>query len=303
MEFLRKLAVKINGNVILRNVVLAVCAVLVFVAVCALLLNIFTRHGQIRKVPDFSGMTIQEAQRAGRFASLDIGINDSLYVPAHEGGVILAQNPAPGAEVKSGRRIFVTINSFKQKMVVIPYVAGYSLRQAKNNLDLAGLEIAELIYRTDMATNNVLEERYEGQVIRAGNKIEAEVGSGITLIVGKAPDVPTQPVPGITGLSLREARNRLGEAGFNVGSIIRDEGITLLNENEAQVYTQSPGTGTYSQLGTVVSFAITTDDKKIEQGLAAAERDARAAAEARAAELQAMEEEENLRQAAATDGR
>ena len=58
MDFLRKLARKINGNPISRNLVLAACAIIVFMCVVNLLLNLFTRHGQVRDVPDFSGMSI-----------------------------------------------------------------------------------------------------------------------------------------------------------------------------------------------------------------------------------------------------
>ena len=47
MDFLIKLARKINGNVIYKNLVLAACGIIVFVCVVNLLLNLFTRHGQI----------------------------------------------------------------------------------------------------------------------------------------------------------------------------------------------------------------------------------------------------------------
>ena len=290
MNFLRELVKKINSNVITRNLVLAVCAILVFVVAANILLNLFTRHGQIRKVPDFSGMTVDEAKHAGRHASLKIEINDSLYVPVYEGGIILEQNPKPGAEVKSGRRIFVTVNSFKQKTVVIPYVTGFSLRQAKTNLDIAGLGIEKLIYKSDIATNNVLEERYDGKVIGPGNKLEAEVGSGVTLVVGLAEDATPQAIPMVVGFSLHEAKSRLWEIGFNVGKVTMDEGINPLNEREATVYMQSPGPGTRMALGTSVNFAITLDESKLEKGVKAADKEARAAAAAYESELKESEE-------------
>lgn len=282
MEYLRKLIAKISGNPIARNLVLAFCAIIVFGFVANLLLNLFTRHGQIREVPDLSGMTIDEAKHAGKGASLRIEINDSLYVPAYPGGVILEQNPEAGAKVKSGRRVFVTINSYNQKMVTIPYVTGYSLRQAKSNLEMAGLEIDKLIYQNDLATNNVLEERYNGRIIRQGNKVQAEMGSGITLVVGLGSEDAVQAVPRLAGFSAREAKSRLWEAGFNVGRIKRDVGINLLNEKEAQVCAQSPAAGTRLGLGTSVDFTLTLDEKKIEEGRKQAERAMRAAAKAHA---------------------
>lgn len=234
MDFLRKLARKINGNPISRNLVLAACAIIVFMCVVNLLLNLFTRHGQVRDVPDFSGMTVEEAVKAGKGASLKIEVNDSLYVPAYPGGVILEQNPSAGARVKSGRHIFVTINSFHQKMVTVPYVTGFSLRQAKNNLEMAGLEIKELIYKSDIATNYVLEERCAGKVVQPGSKLQTEMGSGVTLVVGMGEGGNVQQIPQLVGFTAREAKSRLWEAGFNVGKITRDEGITALNEVDAR---------------------------------------------------------------------
>lgn len=280
MNFLKKLVQRINRNILLRNAVLALCALIVLIFLISILLNVFTRHGQVRQVPDLSGMTVTEAKHAGRGAHLRIEINDSLYVPAYPGGVILEQIPAPGTEVKSGRRIFVTVNSFRQKTVVIPYVTGYSLRQAKNNLDLAGLEIDKLIYRPDMATNYVLEEFYGDKIITQGSKLETEVGSGITLIVGRSDDSRPQTIPRLAGFPLREAKSRLWEAGFNVGKITYDEGINPLNQRDAKAYIQSPGPGVRAALGATVNFSVTLDEQKVEKGIKDAVKSAKAAAEA-----------------------
>ncbi len=291
MEYLRKLIAKISANPIARNLILALCAIIVLGFLANLFLNLVTRHGQVRDVPDFSGMTIEEAQHAGKSASLRIEINDSLYVPAYPGGVILEQNPAAGAQVKSGRRIFVTINSYRQKRVTIPYVTGFSLRQAKSNLEVAGLSIDRLIYREDMAANNVLEEQYNGRVILPGNKVEAEIGSGITLIVGLGGAEAIQTVPRLAGFPLREAQSRLWEVGFNVGKITRDADINLLNEKEAKVSAQSPMAGTRLELGSAVGFTLSLDEEKIEEGRKIADRSFRAAAKAYADSVGATTDE------------
>lgn len=286
MNPLLKLARRINSSVIARNLVLAACAIIVFVFVVNLLLNLFTRHGQVRVVPDFSHMTVEEAAHTGKEASLKIEINDSLYVPAYPGGVILEQTPAPGEKVKSGRHIFVTINSFRQKMVDVPYVTGFSLRQAKNNLDIAGLGIKELIYRDDIATNYVLEERCGGKVVGPSSRMQAEIGSGVTLIVGRAPDAAAPQVPKLVGFSAREAKNRLWEAGFNIGKITTGDGIDALNEHEAKVYKQSPATGSRQALGTQVRIWLTLDEEQLAKGHKQSDRDARAAAKALADSLE-----------------
>lgn len=292
MNPLRKLIERINGNVIARNVVLAVCAVVIFLFLVSVLLNLFTRHNKYKQVPDFSGMNIEEARQAGRKASLRIEINDSLYVPMYEGGVILDQNPAPGAEVKSGRRIFVTVNSFRQKMVRIPYVTDFSLRQAKNNLEVAGLEIDRLIYREDIATNYVLEEHYRGELITSGSDVRAEVGTGVTLVVGMSPEDSTTVIPKVVGFPLKEAKSRLWEVGLNVGRITAEEGINALNENEARVYMQEPEQSHLETLGTPVALKLTLDTKKVEQGSAASDRAAEAIVEARKEQEEAEKEKD-----------
>lgn len=159
MNFIKKIYETIRKSPILRTLVLIVIAITLMLIVAHYLMQLGTRHGARCAVPDFTGISIGDAKHAAKKHDLEIIVSDSLYVPIYDGGIVLEQNPKADVAVKPGRKVYVTINSFAQKSVKIPYVTGYSLRQAKNNLEIAGLEIAELIYKSDMATNNVLEER------------------------------------------------------------------------------------------------------------------------------------------------
>lgn len=275
MNFIRKIVKKINSNVIARNLVLALCGLILFVFVSTIMLNIFTRHNRHKNVPDFTGMSIEAATSAAKEASLRIEINDSLYLPTFDGGLVLDQSPTAGTKVKPGRRIFVTVNSFKQKMVEIPYVTGFSLRQAKNNLEVAGLEIEKLIYRSDMATNNVLEERYDNKVITSYSKLQVEVGSGITLVVGMGSDAKAQSVPKLVGFPLNEAKSRLWELGLNIGKIEFDEDITPITKGGARVWSQKPEQGSRVALGSTVNLKLTLDQTKVESGSKASDKTAK----------------------------
>ena len=283
---LNRLAGRINASILARNLVLAACGLLVLGCLVYVGLNVFTRHGQVREVPDLRGMSVEEAHKAGRHASIHIEINDSLFVPAYPGGAILEQSPAPGAKVKSGRHIFVTINATHQKKVTIPYVTGFSLRQAKNNLELAGLEIKELQYRDDIATNYVLEERYDGHLIQSGNKRQAEIGSGITLIVGRSNTSATVQVPKLVGFTAHEAKSRLWEAGFNIGKITRDNNINALNEHEAHVYAQTATAGSRQELGSRIGFSLTLSEQKLKEGHTASDRATSNEAKARVEDIE-----------------
>ena len=221
-----------------------------------------TRHSARRTVPDFSGVPYEEAERMAAERNLKLHINDSLFVPAYDGGVVLDQLPAGGTEVKPGRTVYLTINSYRQKSVEVPYVAERSLRQAKNMLEIAGLEIAELVYKPDMATNYVLEQWCNGKKMERGDRIEMEMGSGVTLCVGAEEDVATV-VPKIIGLSLESAKSRLWESGLNVGAVNFDKGINRLNREHAQVCAQGITAGVRRPLGTKVSLELTLDSVRV----------------------------------------
>lgn len=262
-------------NVIVRNLILAFCAIAVFVGIVALALNIFTRHSQRKPVPDFIGVHISEVERQARKADLRLEIVDSIYAPAFGGGAVIEQDPLPGTEVKNGRRVFVTITSHQQKMVPVPYVTGYSLRQAKNMIEMAGLEIKELRYVPNIATGNVLGELVGRDTVRRTSKLELEFGSGITLIVGRAGDADAVVVPKVVGLSLGEAKSRIWERGLNIGEVVRDADINLVNQRDARVYRQGPGYGRHATLGSKVSIYLTLDEEKTTDGSNTADRDAR----------------------------
>lgn len=270
----------IKKNLFLKNLILAICFFVIFIAFTQIVLNCSTRHGQAFNVPDFNNMTLDEARQAAKEAKLKLEINDSLYLPARTGGVVLEQNPSPGSKVKSGRRVFLTINAFNPKMAQIPYVTGYSLRQAKNNLEVAGFEIEELIYQDNIAVNNVLAEQYNGQRITANSNLLAPTGSGVILVVGRGQGSDSQTqVPNVTGYTLKDAKSRLWEQGLNVGNITRDEGITEANLHEARVANQSLGVGTTQSLGASVNLRLSLDEEAISAGSRAAEQSARRAAQ------------------------
>ena len=210
-------------------------------------------------------------------------------MPAYEGGVVLDQLPKGGAEVKAGRKVYVTINSFREKMVAVPYVAGRSLRQAKNMLEVAGLGIEKLIYEEDIATNYVLAEIVEGREMTRESKVEIEMGSGVVLKVGVEPERNTTIVPKAIGQSLQAAKSRLWEQGLNIGKVNLDEGINLLNQKDARVYRQSVSHNATTALGTAVDLWLTLDDKAVEKSSQASDK------QARELEEQRLEAEEALR--------
>ena len=253
----------IRRNIILRNIVMALCIGIILYFVVNLVLNIYTRHGQRIIVPTMIGHTFDEARKMSEQGALRLEIIDSLYMPKQKPGQILDQSPKPGMGVKKGRRVFLTVNAFRPRTDVIPYVTGYSLRQAKNMLETKGFEIERLVYRSDMATNNVLDELYKGRSITHDSRTKAELGSGITLVVGVNHSSPLPRIPKVIGLTLREAKSRLWEVGLNVGNIKFDSGIGTNDTEDARVYRQEPNQQSRTDYGGKVSLWLTLDTQKI----------------------------------------
>ena len=224
-----------------------------------------TRHSARRTVPDFVGLRMNDAEYFAGRRDLQIIVNDSLHVSAYPGGVVLDQLPKGGVVVKPGRKVYVTINSLRQQMVVVPYVAGRSLRQAKNMLETAGLTIDHLEYVEDIATNYVLGEVVDGvEVLEDSLEVRTEMGSGVTLRVGVAPNDTGTIVPQLLGRTLFEAKSRLWESGLNVGEIEFEEGMPALERNRAKVYQQSVFPNEGVAYGERVALHLTLDSALVD---------------------------------------
>ena len=246
-------------NIVVIALVFLGLAVVAFVAMA-----LGTRHSARRTVPDFVGLQLNDAEYFAGRRDLQIIVNDSLHVAAYPGGVVLDQLPKGGVVVKPGRKVYVTINSSRQRTVAVPYVAGRSLRQAKNMLETAGLTIDHLEYAEDIATNYVLAEYINGEEVLEESELQAEMGSGVVLRVGVSAADTATAAPQVLGRSLFEAKSRLWESGLNIGEIIFDEGMPALERNRAKVYRQSVLPTEAVAYGARVSLHLTLDAAKVD---------------------------------------
>ena len=262
---------RLRRKPIIWNLIKIAGVLLLLLILSYVALAVGTRHGMRRTVPNFVGLALNDATYYAEQRGLKLIINDSLYVPAYPGGMVLEQLPKGGVDVKEGRKIYVTINSFAQKKLPMPYVAGRSLRQAKNMLEGAGFGIETLEYVEDMATNYVLEQYLDGEQITEQSDIRVEKGRGVKLVVGVSPDQNSTTVPRLIGRQLFDAKSKIWEQGLNVGAVTYDEGITLLNQDDARVCRQSVLQGTTLALGESVSIHLTLDREVVAREAAAAD--------------------------------
>ena len=250
-------------NWIVKNLIGIVSYVLGIALVVTVLLGVITHHGQQMTVPDFTGMSVPAARELAAADGFRVDVYDSVYVRKMEKGAIFSQNPAAGAKVKKGRRVSVTINAVVPKKVSMPNLVGYSMRQAKAELNSRGLSLGRLIYVRDMATNNVLKQLYHNTEVEPGTPVES--GSSVDLVVGLNDFDNRTMVPDVTGLKFTRAVDAIHDNSLNVYRTIFDRSVkTYTDSLNAVVYRQRPEASSSSvAIGTEMSLYLTLDSELI----------------------------------------
>ena len=244
-----------------KHIYMAAAAVFVVLFVLFSLLKVVTRHNQELEVPPFTGMDLQQAQQVADMNSLRLEVTDSVHIPRMTPGAIYKQNPLQGSKVKKNRRILLTINAKSPKMVKMPSLVGYSLRQAQSELSSSQLKVGKLIYVPDIATNNVLEQLYNGRPVEPGTELPGE--SVIDLKLGQNQQDSVTYLPDLIGKPYSIVKDYLTDHSLNLGKVRFDETVETFQDSlSAFAYRQEPGAfyrDTTVWLGTPVDVYFTLD--------------------------------------------
>lgn len=247
-------------NIYSRQLIIAAGLLILLWLVTSLSLNIITQHGISKPVPEYRGMMIDDAIEDAKDQKLEIQIADSIYIPGRTPGIIIDQNPQSGEQVKKGRKIFVTIISKTPKLSKVPNVVGYSMRQAKAIIESQGFAVGHLTYVSDIATNNVLEQRFEGRYLYPNTKIP--VGSAIDLVVGLSGSESTE-TPNVVGQTFNNARSNIIESYLNLGEVVYDETVrNSIDSLEARVYYQNPSYRSHMSMGSRINIYLSKNPNK-----------------------------------------
>lgn len=252
------------SKVFLKNLGFAVILIVGLTMILLIFLNLYTRHGQARPIPDFYGLTMEQTARLARKSRLKYQVIDSVYTSLVPRGCVAEQNPKPGFKVKKWRNVVLTINAYKPEMVAIPNLVDLPIRQAIALISSAGLEMGELRYRPDLSIDVVIEQHYNGKNITQGDSVQK--GSVIDLVLGKGLSNQRTSVPDLVGMTLDPARNKILISSLNLGTYIYDN--TILNGKDslnAFVYKQNPEyrEDASLQLGSAVYLWLTVDSAKM----------------------------------------
>lgn len=164
-------------------------------------------------------------------------------------------------DVKKNRTIHLIINANKPKVVNVPDVVGVSLRQAKSELERSGLFVGEIKYRPDMARNNVLEQRYKGNIINPGKSIKE--GENIDLILGDGYKSMFTNTPNLKGLHLRDVKKQLPLSYLNLGKTYYNPSIKTFKDSiKAVVVKQYPKENVRTNMGSDIRIWLGLNNNK-----------------------------------------
>jgi eukaryotic-like serine/threonine-protein kinase len=254
----------IFSRTFLKNLGLAAVIIVGLIMALLIWLNFYTRHGQSRPVPDFTGLTMDQTVNLAKKSKVRFQIIDSVYTSEVPRGCIAEQNPKAGFKVKKWRNIMLTINAFNPEMVAMPNLVNLPKRQAIALIESAGLEIGTPRYIPDISFDVVLKQLYSGREIQEGDSIQK--GSVIDLVLGKGLSNQRTSVPDLIGMNLESAKNTiLGSSLTLVTSIYDNTIISGTDSANAFVYKQNPDFDVDAtlQLGSSIYLWLTVDSAKL----------------------------------------
>jgi eukaryotic-like serine/threonine-protein kinase len=254
----------ILSKLFFKNLGKAVIIVVFSIMVLLIWLNIYTRHGQARPVPDFTGLSLEQTARLAKKSRLRYEINDSVYTSLVGRGCVAEQTPRPGFKVKKWRTVIITINAFSPEMTAMPNLIDLPKRQALSLIESSGLQTGVLKYKPDLSIDVVLEQQFNGRKIAPGDSIQK--GSLVDLVLGKGLSDQRASVPDCIGLHLISAKNIILASSLNLGTYIYDSSIvTAADSAQALVYKQNPEyrEDATLQLGSPVYLWMTVDSAKL----------------------------------------
>ena len=204
-----------------------------------------------KPAPDFSDMTLKEAESLASQEGFSIKQGKDIYSSDIAEGRICQQNPAAGTETP--KKSTITINLSKgSKEGVVPNVVGMNREGVAEYLEGYGYVLGTV--KTETSTEKA------GTVIEqdppAGTKLDKESKINIVISDGRGKEKGT--VPALNGKSLKEAKKAIAAAGFSVGEITYDYSDVYGN---GYVMWQQYGANTQLDKGTSIDIEVSKGEE------------------------------------------
>ena len=195
-------------------------------------------------VPNVVGMTYEDAAKQLDRAGFKAVRGESRFHTSVPQGSVLSQAPPSGGRELRGTEVTLEVSG-GQRFVVVPTLTGLTRRDAEVALDVAGLEVGDIIEREGTAPR--------GEVIETSPAPGARVTvpSRVSLILSAGPE--DVQMPDVVGSSLPDARLTIQQLGLRLRAIDYDPAST---EPAGVVIAQTPSAGARAGSGASVSLRV-----------------------------------------------
>lgn len=236
-----------------RNLIIAIIAIVLFVFIIFFVLRSYTRHGENIKVPELTNMSLQDAISTLENNGFRYQV-DSVYETDATPGMIIDQDPSAGSNVKTNRTIYITMITMTPPFVNFPEVREMTFLEAQAVIGNYELKIADTVYIADIARDVVLDVKYGGEKLIAGQEIPK--GSSVSLVLGNGMGDSEVTVPNLEGLTLNEATFSIKGSSLTLGSVNYMGYIT--DSLNATVVSQTPMPDSTKKvsIGTPINIAL-----------------------------------------------
>jgi beta-lactam-binding protein with PASTA domain len=174
----------LSGNSWLKTILLAVLVLVVYLFLSVVFTGWYTRHGQSIKVPEVSGMPIENATELLDDNDLELVIIDSVFNEDMKPNTIVEQDPQPDLTVKPGRKIYVTVNTGIVPKVKMPKLINGSSNLAKVLLQNSGLKLGRVdSVKSTFGPGLVIRQKFKGRDIAPNTQLDK--GAIIDIVVSK----------------------------------------------------------------------------------------------------------------------
>ncbi len=195
-----------------------IAGIIVFLVLGVLIGNyivmpLVTRQYAETEVPSVIGLYFEEAKEKLKDKGLGAVCHEEIPDPEKPKGVVISQKPKPGAIVKKGRIVFLTVSKGRER-IRVPYLLGLRLEQAMKIAESRGFRVA----RVDSVMTDTIEE---GRVIAMKPTPEIYVlpKTPIILTVSTMDTSATMVMPVLEGVDFEKAKEILRDDSLVLGSV------------------------------------------------------------------------------------
>jgi serine/threonine-protein kinase len=181
-----------------------------FIVVNLILMPSFTRQGAEVPVPEVTGLSELQAERALAEEGLKLSKVSEQWSPDVPRGFVISQDPASGGTVKRGRRISVVV-SLGAQGTSVPIVTGETVRQAQIVLESAGLKVGRVAHAwsEELGRDLVLASDPPGETL-----VDQE--TPVNLLVSLGSPARSYVLPDLRGQDPTAVARSLRDEGFQV---------------------------------------------------------------------------------------